>query len=153
MLKSTNYNSPVDIYALGCIMAELYLLSPLFSGGSELDQLNKICSVMGTPNQNTWNEGVLLAGKMHFTFPQYLPMNLNSIINNAHENAINLINDMLNWDPFKRPTAIQILQHPYFNDFNLNYIYDGAKSMDKFSSPSQSPVKNIKKTHTHKRKF
>jgi len=56
LLKSTNYNSPIDIFALGCIMAELYLLNPLFSGSSEVDQLNKICSVLGTPPKS-WTEG------------------------------------------------------------------------------------------------
>ena len=37
LLKSTQYNSPVDIFALGCIMAELYLEKPLFNGKSEID--------------------------------------------------------------------------------------------------------------------
>ena len=37
LLKAPNYNSPVDIFALGCIMAELYSLSPLFMGNSEYD--------------------------------------------------------------------------------------------------------------------
>jgi serine/threonine protein kinase len=37
LLRSTNYNSPIDIFALGCIMAELYLLRPLFPGNSEVD--------------------------------------------------------------------------------------------------------------------
>jgi len=37
LLRSTSYNSPVDIFALGCIMAELYLLRPLFPGNSEID--------------------------------------------------------------------------------------------------------------------
>lgn len=37
LLRSTNYNSPVDIFALGCIMAELYLMKPLFNGSSEVD--------------------------------------------------------------------------------------------------------------------
>lgn len=37
LLKSTVYNSPVDIFAIGCIMAELYLQSPLFNGNSEID--------------------------------------------------------------------------------------------------------------------
>jgi len=49
LLKSTNYNSPVDIFALGCLMAELYNLAPLFSGQSEVDQIYKICSILGTP--------------------------------------------------------------------------------------------------------
>ena len=37
ILRSTIYNSPVDIFALGCIMAELYLLNPIFPGNNELD--------------------------------------------------------------------------------------------------------------------
>lgn len=37
LLRSTNYNSPVDIFALGCIMVELYLMKPLFNGSSEID--------------------------------------------------------------------------------------------------------------------
>lgn len=37
LLRSAHYNSPVDIFALGCIMAELYLMKPLFNGSSEVD--------------------------------------------------------------------------------------------------------------------
>lgn len=37
LLKSHNYNSPVDVFALGCIMAELYNQEPLFKGNSEID--------------------------------------------------------------------------------------------------------------------
>jgi serine/threonine protein kinase len=37
LLRSTNYNSPIDIFALGCIIAELYTLKPLFNGTNEID--------------------------------------------------------------------------------------------------------------------
>ena len=37
LLRSTNYNSPVDIFALGAIMAELYLMRPLLPGNNETD--------------------------------------------------------------------------------------------------------------------
>ena len=37
ILKSPNYNSPVDIFAVGCIMAELYMFKPIFSGSNEID--------------------------------------------------------------------------------------------------------------------
>lgn len=37
LFRSTTYNSPVDIFALGCIIAELYLMKPLFNGSSEVD--------------------------------------------------------------------------------------------------------------------
>ena len=47
ILKSKNYNSPIDIFAVGAIMAELYNNKPLFPGKSEYDQLKKICEILG----------------------------------------------------------------------------------------------------------
>jgi len=119
LLKSTNYNSPVDIFALGCIMAELYTLSPLFRGTSDTDQLYKICSILGTPSQNSWPEGHKLATQMGFNFPQFAPVQLNTIIPNASEEALQLISDMLKYDGQKRPSAQQVLQHPYF----MSYVH------------------------------
>jgi serine/threonine protein kinase len=58
ILRSQNYNSPVDIFAMGCIMAELYLMCPLFAGNSEIDQLNKTCQILGPPTN--WSEGQFL---------------------------------------------------------------------------------------------
>ena len=51
LLRSTNYNSPIDLWAVGCIMAEVYTFRPLFPGASEVDEIFKICSVLGTPSQ------------------------------------------------------------------------------------------------------
>jgi serine/threonine protein kinase len=42
LLRSTTYSSPIDIFALGAIMAELYMLRPLFPGKSEMDQIYKL---------------------------------------------------------------------------------------------------------------
>jgi serine/threonine protein kinase len=70
LLRSTNYNSPIDIFAMGCIMAELFTLRPLFPGSSEADQIYKICSVMGSPTNRTWPDGLKLAAAMNFRFPQ-----------------------------------------------------------------------------------
>ncbi|CAK9251076.1 unnamed protein product, partial [Sphagnum jensenii] len=51
LLRATNYSSPIDIWAVGCIMAELYTLQPLFPGRSEIDQIFRISSVLGTPDK------------------------------------------------------------------------------------------------------
>ncbi|KAI6174941.1 hypothetical protein M3Y97_00977000 [Aphelenchoides bicaudatus] len=70
LLRSTAYNSPIDLWALGCIMAELYMLRPLFPGTSELDQIFKILTIMGTPSKEEWAEGYKLAAAMNFRFQQ-----------------------------------------------------------------------------------
>ena len=51
LLRTTNYSSPIDLWAVGCIIAELYTLQPLFPGRSEIDQIFRICSILGTPDK------------------------------------------------------------------------------------------------------
>ena len=76
ILRSTTYNSPVDIFAVGAIMAEMYRLYPLFPGSSERDQMFKICQVLGTPSMEEWPDGYKLAAKINYTFPQCDVQNL-----------------------------------------------------------------------------
>uniref|UniRef100_A0ACB8GD04 Uncharacterized protein n=2 Tax=Sphaerodactylus townsendi TaxID=933632 RepID=A0ACB8GD04_9SAUR len=114
LLRSTNYSSPIDIWAVGCIMAEVYTLRPLFPGCSEIDTIFKICQVLGTPKKNDWPEGYRLASTMNFRWPQCVPNNLKTLIPNASSEAIQLMRDMLQWDPKKRPMAYQALRYPYF---------------------------------------
>ncbi|XP_041106070.1 serine/threonine-protein kinase ICK-like [Polyodon spathula] len=115
LLRSTNYSSPIDQWAVGCIMAEIYTLRPLFPGSSEVDTIFKICQVLGTPNKNDWSEGYQLAAAMHFRWPQCVPSNLKTLVPNASSEAIHLMRDMLQWDPKKRPTASQALRYSYFS--------------------------------------
>ncbi|XP_020849505.1 serine/threonine-protein kinase ICK isoform X1 [Phascolarctos cinereus] len=114
LLRSTNYSSPIDVWAVGCIMAEVYTLRPLFPGASEIDTIFKICQVLGTPKKNDWPEGYQLSTSMNFRWPQCIPNNLKTLIPNASSEAIQLMRDLLQWDPKKRPTASQALRYPYF---------------------------------------
>ena len=52
-LGSTHYNSPIDIWAIACIMSEVYTTRPLFPGSGTIDQVYKICGVLGTPTKVT----------------------------------------------------------------------------------------------------
>ena len=73
LLRSPYYSAPIDVFAIGVIAAELFTLRPLFPGSSEQDELYKICSVNGTPNQETWAEGMKLASQMGFGFRSSSP--------------------------------------------------------------------------------
>jgi serine/threonine protein kinase len=116
LLQSTSYNYPVDIWAMGCIMGELYMLRPLFPGSSETDTINKICSVLGTPTKETYSDGLKLAASMRFKFPQYVPMNLQQLMPTASKEAIDLMRDTMMWDPNHRPSASACLQYAYFQN-------------------------------------
>ncbi|KAM9426979.1 serine/threonine-protein kinase MAK-like isoform 1-T2 [Salvelinus alpinus] len=114
LLRSQSYSSPIDIWAVGCIMAELYTLRPLFPGNSEVDEIFKICQVLGTMKKTDWPEGYNLAASMNFRFPQCVPTSLRLLVPNASNEALVLMRDMLQWDPQKRPTAVQALRYLYF---------------------------------------
>ncbi|PKC74103.1 Pkinase-domain-containing protein [Rhizophagus irregularis] len=83
LLRSNSYSAPIDLWAVGTILAELFTLNPLFPGYSEIDQLYTISKVLGSPNVKSelnvqtdgigggeWKEGVKLAKTMGFSFPQ-----------------------------------------------------------------------------------
>jgi protein kinase len=114
ILRSTHYNSPIDIWACGVIFVELYLNRPLFPGASDPDQLFKICSILGPPNPQEWDEGYQLARRLNIRFPPMAPTPLRQIIQNAPPLAIDLIEQMLRFNPSDRPTASMCLQHPFF---------------------------------------
>ncbi|KAI5720187.1 hypothetical protein M8J77_003126 [Diaphorina citri] len=114
LLHSTAYSAPIDLWAVGCIMAELYTFRPLFPGNSEIDQIFKICAVLGTPDRRDWPEGYTLASNMNFKFPQFRRVPFTSIIPHASPDAIHLMESMLAYNPSKRPTAQQSLRQAYF---------------------------------------
>ncbi|CAQ76489.2 Serine/threonine-protein kinase dyf-5 [Caenorhabditis elegans] len=114
LLRSTSYNSPIDMWALGCIMAELYILRPLFPGTSEMDQLFKIISILGTPNKDEWPEGYQLASAMNFRFQQVVATPMEQVVNTISKEGMKLMMDMMLWNPEKRPNANQSLRYKYF---------------------------------------
>ena len=138
ILKSTNYNSPIDIWALGCVMAEMYLHpQPLFYGANEKEVLYRICSILGSPNQDTWPEGMQLAHLKDIKFPNCYKMELEDIIKEASEDAIDLMKKMIKWDPKKRETAENLLKHKFFEcffykDFNYNINFETNRSNEYF---------------------
>lgn len=114
LLRSANYNSPIDQWAMGGVMAELFTLRPLFPGTSEADEIYKICAVMGSPTMNSWPEGIRLASQISFKFPQFIATPLAKMMPNASPESLNLMQDLLKYDPQQRPTASQTLQYPFF---------------------------------------
>ena len=117
VLKGVNYNYNIDIWAVGCIMVELYNLNPIFPGIDEFDQLNKICNVLGTPNFNDWPEGYKLIQKLGMKFPICNKANLSNIVSDACDDGIVLINDIFQYDSNRRPNCRQLLNYAYFSDF------------------------------------
>ena len=152
ILKSTNYNSPIDIWALGCIMAEMYTHpQPLFCGANEKEVLFRICSVLGTPTHDIWNDGIRQANIVGIKFPTCPGNDLEKIIPEASPEAIDMMKSMIKWDPNKRATAKNLLNHPFFTNHIIdNYFYSsgnndiifGENNFKKFSNSRERGRKN-----------
>ena len=116
ILRTTNYSSPIDIWAVGCIMAEMYMHPmPLFYGQNEKEVFTKICTTLGSPTPNIWLEGINQANIIGMKITQSAGTDLASIVTGASPEAIDLMKLMLKWDPNCRATATTLLNHPFFN--------------------------------------
>ena len=152
ILKSTNYNSPIDIWGLGCIMAEMYTHpQPLFCGSNEKEVLFRICSILGTPTHDIWNDGIRQANIIGMKFPTCQGTDLEKVIPEASSEAIDLMKQMIQWDPNKRATAKNLLNHPFFTNHTIdNFYYSSGKndiifgenSFKKFSNSNDKEMKN-----------
>lgn len=117
VLLGLAYATPVDIWAIGCIIAELYRLQPLFCGSSEGDQLGKIFKILGKPSEPEWPKNVTIA---YNSFEIKEPVNVLQYTSNLCENGYDLIMKMLTFDPMKRISAADALKHIYFTEEPLN---------------------------------
>ena len=81
-----SYATPVDIWSVGCIMAELYLKKAIFAGQYEMDQLNKIFDILGTPSEEAWPENAaVVRANFRVTPPKDLAEVIPGIDSNAKE--------------------------------------------------------------------
>ncbi|RAK96288.1 serine/threonine-protein kinase [Aspergillus ibericus CBS 121593] len=129
LLRAGEYSAPVDMWAIGAMAVEIATLKPLFPGGNEVDQVWRVCEIMGSPGNwysksgaklggGEWREGSRLAQKLGFTFPKMAPHSMDSILQAPQWPAAlsQFVTWCLMWDPKNRPTSTQALNHEYFAD-------------------------------------
>eukprot|EP00731_Ephydatia_muelleri_P015350 Em0008g1070a len=119
LLGSKMYSTPIDLWSVGCIFAELLLHKPLFKGKSEIDQLNQIFKELGTPNDEIWPGYSQLPGVQKITFAKQPFNNLRKRFPYLTSNGFDLLNRFLTYDPNKRITGEGGLEHAYFKESPL----------------------------------
>ncbi|KAG6651283.1 cyclin-dependent kinase G-2-like isoform X1 [Carya illinoinensis] len=126
LLGAKQYSTAIDMWSLGCIMAEFLSKEPLFNGKTEFDQLDKIFRILGTPNETIWPGFSKLPGvKVNFVKHQYnllrkkFPATSFTGSPVLSDSGFDLLNKLLTYDPQRRITAEAALNHEWFHEVPL----------------------------------
>jgi len=120
ILHCPSYSTPIDVFATGLILAELYSLRPLLPGASEIDQLSKLTNILGPPTH--WKEGLDKMRQMNCKLPSegIAGMSGEDVIQSTLPKGTpaqvsKLIRSLIDWNPSSRPTTAQLFKVNTFN--------------------------------------
>jgi len=119
LLGSKHYSTGLDIWSMGAIFSEMATAQPLFPGDSEIATLFLIFRLLGTPAENMW-PGVTTLKDFNTQFPRWQAQPIETaLMPLKHDpHALDLLIQMLQYNPVKRISARQALLHPYFADLD-----------------------------------
>jgi mitogen-activated protein kinase 15 len=120
LFGSSSYNFAVDMWAAGCLLAELVSGRPLFPGQSTMDQLERVIAFTGPPStkdiesmDSSFTQTMI--SNLSYTKPR---LSLDEKLEGAPMDAIDLVRHLICFNPEDRFTAEQCLEHPFVQQFH-----------------------------------
>jgi cyclin-dependent kinase 10 len=119
LFGETRYTQSVDMWSVGCILGELLMHKPIFPGQTELQELTLICQLIGSPTPSTWPSLTTLPmyGKFDLPVRQFALDNSkfthHPVLSAA---SLDIVTRLLLWDPRRRLTVTQCLEHVFFTE-------------------------------------
>ena len=119
LLGSTRYSAAIDVWAVGCILAEMVYGKPILPGSSTMNQIEKIIHLFGHPtDEDVDSMKSQYASIMLQKIPPVAHTNLSEVLLDKEKETIEFINKCMKMNPSKRLTAKQALKHRYLSTFH-----------------------------------
>ncbi len=116
LLGAKHYSTAIDVWSIGCIIAELASDEPLFPGaGPEIVQLILIFQLLGTPTEETW-AGVTQLRDYNPMFPRWYAKDLAALLPRLDGEGLALLARTLKYDPTLRISAAEAMDMPYLHE-------------------------------------
>jgi glycogen synthase kinase 3 beta len=112
---ATNYTTAVDLWSIGCVLAEMLRGKPLFPGENGVDQLVEIVKVLGAPSRRQ----VLAMNQQYFNFafPNINARSWDTVFSkNVGQDALSLLTALLQYDPEQRVRPLEACAHHFFDE-------------------------------------
>lgn len=124
---NTDYDSSIDIWSFGSVLAEMFIGKPIFQGENTVDQLLQIIKILGTPDA----EQLSFLNKNNtmncYQFPPVKPYTISKLLNGKPKEIINLLQKIFIYEPHKRLSALEIMAHPFFDDLRNSELNQNGK--------------------------
>ncbi|KAK9352782.1 kinase-like domain-containing protein [Lipomyces doorenjongii] len=157
MLSFQSYTKAIDVWSVGCILAELLGGKPFFKGHDYVDQLNQILRYLGTPSSETLSRIGSQRAQEYVRSLPYMPrVPFSKLFPTANPQALDLLSRMLAFDPAERVTVQEALEHPYLSVWHdpadepecpttFDFSFEAVDSVDEMRDMIMQEVMDFRK--------
>jgi kinase len=143
IFSAEDYTAAVDIWSVGCVIAELILLEPVFPGESSTDQLVEIIKILGTPNRQQIRN--MNPHYLQYKFPVIKCFTWKEVFKNKKivtDDFIDFLSQILQYDPDKRISPLEALTHPFFDELKVERKLHKNSNFGKTPNEENTPRSN-----------
>lgn len=150
LLTNGYYGAEMDVWGVGCVLFEIVALFPLFPGTNELDQIEKVHNILGTPEPDVLEVFKKHGYTLHISFPPVQGTGIQVLLPHVEETCVDLIEKLITYNPENRPSSAAVLLHPYFNSCREADLRATQSSTLHSLSPSNNKLDGARKERRRK---